>query len=668
MRTLLRSLRQAGLRPLWIGLIGVGLCLAVQAQLPSLGVPQACTPAQLAAIANGTAPPLARGQVACHRPDPREGLKAGRYDAGQASENMTLVASLHQPAGMFDPKANPRSLDYANSDLAFGKNGTLAIQGNFHGLIFYNISDPEHPKLETILSCPGGQGDISIWGNLAFMSVETDGRINCSNPPPRPPRPAFNPATMTPAQMAAMRASFRRTPPPDPDRARGVRIFDISNPLRPRSVAMVQTCRGSHTHTIVTDPNDPNNIYIYVSGTAGVRSPKEMAGCDNGGPNDPHTSNYGIDIIKVPLAHPAQARVIKHAYIFTDANTGAIDGLHGRTQGTGVREARATIGCHDITAYPWKGVAGGACAGNGLLLNITNPADPVRIDDVADPAFSFWHSATFNNAGTTVLFSDEWGGGTQPRCRPQDPPNWGGDATFTIVGRGAGRHLRFQGYYKMPAWQTSTENCVAHNGSLVPVPGRDIMSQAFYQGGATVFDFTNPAHVQEIAYFDRGPISATQLIIGGYWSIYYYKGYLYGSEIARGFDVFKLEPSKYLTQNEIDAAALAQWNDGVPGDLNVQDQPHFTWPAVYVVARAYLDQLNRDHAVPADQIAALNQAMTQVDGMSAGSERAAAVSKLDAMARQLQDDAAQAPRDQPRDASRMRSAAATILAHDRTLR
>lgn len=640
----------------------------LRAQLPSQQLPQPCTPEQLAAMANpapvnvaGRGGPGGRGAaVPCHKPDPREGLKAGRYDAGEASENMTLVASLHQPEGMFDPAGNARSLDYANSDLAFGEDGKLAIQGNFHGLIFYDISQPAQPKLETILTCPGGQGDISIWGNLAFMSVETDGRIDCSQPPPR--------AAGRGRGVAGARGGRPAPPPPDPNRARGVRIFDISNPLRPKSVAMVQTCRGSHTHTIVTDPKDKQDIYIYVAGTAGVRSPEEMNGCDNGGPDDPHTSSYGIDVIKVPLAHPEKSAVVNHAFVFADANTGAIDGLHGRQQGSGEPTARATVGCHDITTYPWLGLAGGACAGNGILLDISDPVKPVRLDDMADPAFSFWHSATFNNDGTKVLFSDEWGGGTQPRCRQQDPPNWGGDAVFAIAGRGDARHMRFQGYYKMPAWQTDQENCVAHNGSLIPVPGRDIMSQAFYQGGATVFDFTDGAHVQEIAYFDRGPIDATQLVIGGYWSVYWYKGYLYGSEIARGFDVFELKPSQYLSQNEIDAAKLATWNSGVAGDLNVQEQPHYSWPAVYVVARAYLDQLGRDQALPADQISALNDLMTQVDGMQSGATRRAATARLDTLAHGLEADAAKVVPEKSVDARRMRACASVILEHDRTLR
>ncbi len=588
-----------------------------------------------------------RGAAApVHKPDPRECLKAGLNDAGEAAENMELVTTLHQPEGMFDPNPSPtgRSLDYANSDLAFGKSGKLAIQGNFHGLIFYNLNDPAHPKLQTIVSCPGGQGDVSIWGNLAFMSVESYGRLDCAQPPPRP----------VVARAPGAARGPRVAPPPDPARMYGVRIFDISNPLKPLQVADVQTCRGSHTHTLVTSPKDKENLYIYVSGTAGVRSAQEMSGCDNGGPDDPHTSSYGIDVIKVPLSHPDKAAVVNHAYIFADANTGVIDSISGRAQGSGEPMARATVGCHDITAYPWLGLAGGACAGNGILLDISDPVHPKRLDDMADPAFSFWHSATFNNDGSKVLFSDEWGGGTQPRCRPEDPPNWGGDAIFDIVGTGAERHLKFQGYYKMPAWQTDVENCVAHNGALIPVPGRDIMSQAFYQGGATVFDFTDGKHAQEIAYFDRGPIAADHMVIGGYWSVYWYNGYLYGSEIARGFDVFQLKPSEYLSQNEIDAAKTARWEgSGMPGDMNVQDQGHYYWPSSFVVARAYIDQLVRDKSLTSDRADALNAAMKAVEDAPAGQRREAAA-KVDALASELTKQAATAP---PLDANRLKGAA-----------
>jgi len=576
-------------------------------------------------------------------PDPREGLKPGKYDAGEAAWNMKLVTAMRQPEGMFDPSStNGRSLDYANSDLAFGMNGRLALQGNFHGLIFYNIEDPTKTALQTIVSCPGGQGDTSIWGNLAFMSVESYGRLDCASPPPggrgggrgaaapaagTTPPPAGAPAPPAPA-------FGRGTAPPDPDRMYGVRIFDISDPRKPRQVAGVQTCRGSHTHSIVVDPNDKENIYIYVSGSSGIRSAEEKAGCV-ADPTAPNTSTFGIDVIKVPLAHPEQAAVVNHAYIFMDANTGELASLHGRRQGTGEPNPNPTAGCHDVTSYPFMKLLGGACSGNGLLLDTRDPVHPKRLDDVADPAFAFWHSATFNNDGTKLLFSDEWGGGTQPMCQNIHPPMWGGDAVFDIQGTGDARHMKFGGYFKMPAWQTATENCVAHNGSLVPVPGRDIMAQAFYQGGATVFDFTDSANIREIAFFDRGPIDANNLIVGGYWSVYYYNGFLYGSEIARGLDIFQLTPSEFLSQNEIDAAKLATREGcGNPNDLNVQCQPHYIWPNSFVVARAYLDQLTRSKTLAQDRADALSAAMKQVEDAS-GSARSAAKSKLETLTADL---------------------------------
>ena len=622
------------------------------------------------------------GGVPCHMPDKREGLTPGKYDAGQAVSNLKLVSSMRQPQGMFDPNATTgRSLDYANSDLAFGMNGRLALQGNFHGLIFYDIEDPARVKLQTIVSCPGGQGDVSIWGHLAFMSVEGYGRLDCAPGTPNrgggggargaapaagatPPAGGATPPAGAANQPAQGAGGGRAAAPPDPDRMYGVRIFDIADPRKPRQVAAVQTCRGSHTHSIVTDPNDKDNIYIYVSGTAGIRSADEKAGCVND-PAAPNTSSFGIDVIKVPLAHPEQAAVVNHSYIFADDNTGQIASLHGRRQGTGEPSPNPTAGCHDVTSYPFAALLGGACAGNGLLLDTHNVTHPKRLDDVADAAFAFWHSATFNNDATKLLFSDEWGGGTQPMCQSIDPTMWGGDAVFDIQGSGDGRHLHFGGYYKMPAWQTATENCVAHNGSLVPVPGRDIMSQAFYQGGATVFDFTDAAHIKEIAYFDRGPIDANQLVVGGYWSVYYYNGYLYGSEIARGLDIFQLMPSEYLSQNEIDAAKLATREGcGAPDDFNVQCQPHYKWPSSFVVARAYLDQLTRDKALTQERAGALSAAMKQVED-STGAARIAAKTRLESLAAELAKDAAAAP---ARAAARMRACVSVIQKRDAELR
>ena len=654
---------------------GAAVCMAVstvfaQTSPGQIPIPQPCTPEQIAA-AQAPADPAAgrgrggRGGTPCHMPDPREGLKPGKYDAGEAAFNMKLVTTMRQPEGMFDPNSTGRSLDYANSDLAFGMNGRLALQGNFHGLIFYNIEDPAKTTLQTIVACPGGQGDTSIYGNLAFMSVEGYGRIDCgAEPSPaaaaaaaaRGRGAATPPAAGAPAPAAPAPAGGRGAAPPDPMRMYGVRIFDISDPRKPKQVAAVQTCRGSHTHSIVTDPNDKLNIYIYVSGSSGIRSADEKAGCV-ADPNAPNTSTYGIDVIKVPLAHPEQAAVVSHAYIFSDANTGQLASIRGRRQGSGEPSPNPTSGCHDVTSFPFHQLLGGACSGNGLLLDTKNVTQPKRLDDVADPAFAFWHSATFNNDGTKLLFSDEWGGGTSPMCQSIHPPMWGGNAVFDIQGTGDNRHLKFGGYFKLPAWQTATENCVAHNGSLVPVPGRDIMVQAFYQGGATVFDFTNSSSIKEIAYFDRGPVDAANLVIAGYWSVYYYNGYLYGSEIARGLDIFELTPSEFLSQNEIDAAKLATREGcGASNDLNVQCQPHYVWPASYVVARAYLDQLARDKALPQERIDALNAAMKAVESASPAN-RAGAVTNLNGLAAALAKDATAAV---GLNASRMRAAAATI--------
>jgi hypothetical protein len=599
-------------------------------------------------------------------PDPRVGLSAGLTDAGQAARGIELVSSMPKPPSFGDPQQGGGGLAFANTDLAF--RGTLAILGNFNGVNFYEIEDPRRPQLRGSLVCPGGQGDVSVYGNLLFMSVEEiRGRIDCGVPPPPPPPPP--PAAAAPAPPAAPtappaageappagRGRGRGGPPPDPGRFRGVRIFDISTPSAPKQVAAVQTCRGSHTHTLVTNPRDKSKVYIYGQGTSGVRSAEELDGCSTAA-DDPNTALFSIDIIEVPVAAPARARIVNRPRIFSDPATGAVAGLwQGGNHGAGTQSTSTTTACHDITAYPALGLAAGACGGNGIILDISDPAHPVRIEEMTDPNFAYWHSASFNNDGTKVIFTDEWGGGTNPRCRATDPLTWGANAIFTY----ANKRLRFGSYYKLPAPQTEQENCVAHNGSLVPVPGRDIKVQAWYQGGVSVFDFTDPVRPVEIAFFDRGPVDATRLILGGYWSTYWYNGYIYGSEIARGLDVLKLLPTEHLTQNEIDAASLVRFDE-----LNVQSQPKLTWPAQFVVARAYLDQLRRTNGVTQERADALNAAMTALDAMPSGSPRRTAADQLIAMATQLDRDAAAA---RPLDARRMRDAAATIKAKAATLR
>jgi hypothetical protein len=601
------------------------------------------------------------------KPDPRVGLKPGLHDAGEAAWNMERLAGMSKPEGFFDPKApagNPapperdpnappdpnsppsdpdapppfdpvaaNKLSFTNSDLAF--QGTHAFVGNYHGFNTYDVERPGRPKLLASIVCPGGQGDISVHGNLLFMSVEqTRGRLDCGT-------------QGVPTPVSA-------------ERFRGIRIFDITDLNRPRQVAAIQTCRGSHTHTLVPDPNDRNTLYVYGSGTSSVRSAEELAGCSGLKPeDDPNTALFSIDVIKVPLAHPEQAAIVNRPRVFADPKSGNIASLwNGGDHGPGTQKTSVTNQCHDITVFPEIGLAAGACSGNGLLLDIHDPVHPVRLDDVSDKNFAYWHSATFNNDGTKVIFTDEWGGGGRPRCRAIDPPNWGADAIFDIVDR----KLVFRGYFKMPAPQTEQENCVAHNGSLVPVPGRDIMVQAWYQGGVSVFDFTDAAKPVEIAFFDRGPIDGTQLVTGGYWSAYWYNGQIYGSEIARGLDVFKLKASEYLSQSEIDAAMLVRSDE-----TNTQLQTKIVWPASSPVALSYVDQLTRSGGIQPARARAVKSALDRADGVRSGDQKssAAAVEQLDALARQLEGDAGAAS---GRDAARLRALAATVKGRAAKLR
>jgi hypothetical protein len=594
--------------------------------------------------------------------DPRIGLKPGLYDAGEAIFGMERLASLPKPAGFApgtggateafpppqDPNApqsnQPRTIQYgsANSDLAFS--GNHLFVGNYNGINFYDIDNPAKTVLKTSLVCPGGQGDVSIYGHLLFMSAEAmNGRLDCGiqgiplpegYKPPPPPAPDKDGNPRPP----------RVPPPPSPDRFRGVRIFDITDFANPKQVAAVQSCRGSHTHTLVIDPKDKENVYIYISGTSMVRQGEELSGCSGGKPEEnPDTALFRIDIIKVPLAHPDQAKIVASPRIFSDAQTGAMNGLwKGGKHGEGTQSTSETDKCHDITVYSSIGLAAGACSGNGILLDIKDPVHPVRIDAVSDPNYAFWHSATFNNAGTKVLFTDEWGGGTQPRCRATDPMNWGADAIFTLKNG----KMTLASYYKMPASQTETENCVAHNGGLIPVPGRDIMVQGWYQGGVSMVDFTDASHPVEIAYFDRGPLDQEKRVLGGFWSVYWYNGYIYGSEIARGVDVFKLVPSKYLTQNEIDAANQVHYDE-----LNVQNQPKITWPSNFVVARAYIDQLSRSGALQPQRISAITAGIEKLEASHSSKDAA----PLKTMASSLEKDAGSAKG--PGDADRLRALA-----------
>ncbi|MDQ1390497.1 MAG: hypothetical protein QOF56_3951 [Acidobacteriaceae bacterium] len=641
------------------------------------------------------APTLPPGMTGSDPNDPRAKLAPGLYDAGEAAMGIEHILLLKKPdafqlgtadpddpkvetmvgrLGMGNNKKLPKlahlliaQLAFANSDLAF--QGNHLFQGNFYGVSIYDISHPAKTQLLTSMVCPGGQGDVSVYKNLMFMSVEMpNGRLDCGVEgfPPEPPPPADEDKDRakdksdgtdkdkdkdTDKDKEKEKEKKRRIPVAQKERFRGVRIFDISDIKNPKQVAAVQTCRGSHTHTLVTDPNDKDNVYIYVSGTSFVRQPEELAGCSGEKPDkDPNTALFRIDVIKVPVAAPQDAKVVSSPRVFIDPRTGAINGLNnGGTHGKkGAEKPADTDQCHDITVYSAIGLAAGACSGNGIVLDIKDPVHPKRVDAVNDPNYSYWHSASFSNDGSKVVFTDEWGGGLGARCRPNDPNKWGADAIFRLKDD----KLSFANYYKLPSAQGDTENCVAHNGSLIPVPGRDVQVQAWYQGGVSVMDFTDPANPFEIAYFDRGPIDPKTLILGGDWSAYWYNGYIYSSEIARGLDVFQLTPTKFLTQNEIDAAKTV-----LVADLNVQNQQKIEWPAKLVVAKAYMDQLSRSQALPSSRIAELQKAITNAEKSHMNKSNLA---KLKNMVPSLEKDAASAKT--PADSMRMH-ALADVLKH-----
>jgi hypothetical protein len=504
--------------------------------------------------------------------DPRVGLEAGWLDAEEAISNMELLASLARPEGFFNPET-PGDGRFSNTDLAF--QGDYLFQGNYNGFQVYEISDPASPELTVSVVCPGGQGDVSVWGDLLVMSAqETRGRLDCG--------------------IGGVQDSVST------ERLRGIRIFDISDLEQPRQVAAIQSCRGSHTHTLVPDPAHPDTLYVYIQGTSSVRPEAELPGCSGAEPEeDPNTALFRIEVVRVPLDAPEEAEIVSMPRIFADAETGEIAGLwEGGDHGPGTQQTRRTHQCHDITVYPEMGLAAGACSGNGILLDITDPANPVRVHEVLDPNFAYWHSATFSNDADKIVFTDEWGGGSNPRCRATDPPTWGANAIFTLEDG----EMELAGYYKLPVPQTVTENCVAHNGSIIPVPGRDIKVQAWYQGGISIMDFTDPADPYEIAYFDRGPISDTELHTGGYWSVYWHNGRMYGAEIARGVDVFRLTPSEHLSEAELAAAEMVSIDR-----FNAQTQPRLEWPAAVPVARSYLDQMVRNHRILNERAEELTQ-------------------------------------------------------------
>lgn len=546
--------------------------------------------------------------------DPRAGLAPGLFNAEEAILNLELVVSQRKPPGFYDPN-NPAArgaaalknevdeedkpkttqksanalrypmLSFSNTDMAFSDD--LLVTGSYHGFNMYQLQDSGIPNLVSSVVCPGGQGDVSIVGDLLIMSVEqTRGRLDCG------------------LQGVSEDISD--------ERFRGIRIFDISDITSPVQVGAVQTCRGSHTHSVVSGPDADGKILVYNSGTSSVRKEEELENCIDGTPGDDRTALFRIDVIEIPVDDPSKSRIIDSPTVFADPETGALAGLwRGGDHGDDTQETYRTDQCHDITVFPSANLAAGACSGNGILFDITDPRKPTRIDAVTDTGFAYWHSATFNNDGTKILFTDEWGGGGRARCRAWDPITWGADAIYDIIDQ----KLEFKGNYKIPAPQLETENCVAHNGSIIPVPGRDIFIQAWYQGGISVIDFTDSTNPIEIAYFDRGPIHEKELLTGGFWSVYYYQGAIYGTEIARGLDVLQLLPSEFLSANEIAAAALAYPAMGPSKLFNPQQQIPMAWPDMPIVASAYVDQFERAKAMSSVTADNVRQLLSQLAGL-----------------------------------------------------
>ncbi|MEV6109190.1 hypothetical protein AB0M28_31460 [Streptomyces sp. NPDC051940] len=456
-----------------------------------------------AAVPDPGVPKPADALSATEKAEAKAAIEAGEFpgvDEVVHSANMRHVANVPQHA-----------LTSLNSDIAF--QGDYAFGGNFNGFTVYDVSDPAAPKIVSEVLCPGSQNDISVSGNLLFLSTDSSRSDNsCSS-------------TSLPATEKAA--------------WEGVKVFDITDKAEPKYVAAVETACGSHTHTLVPDGK---NVYVYVSSY----SPnKKYPDCQ-----PPHD---GISVIKVPRGAPAQAAVVDFPVLFPDGGNKG-----GPTIST-------TTGCHDITAFPKLKLAAGACMGDGILMDISDPAKPRVIDQVQDDKnFAFWHSATFSENGRKVVFTDELGGGVGATCNEKTGPTQGADGIYDITGTGDARKLVFRSYFKIDRHQAANENCVAHNGSLIPADGRDIMVQAWYQGGVSVWDFTDSAHPKEIGYFERGPISATEEVVAGSWSAYYYNGYIYSNDIRKGLDVLKV--SDALT----DSAESVHL-----GELNAQTQPDY---------------------------------------------------------------------------------------------
>ncbi|MBL0940374.1 MAG: hypothetical protein IBJ03_15875 [Gemmatimonadaceae bacterium] len=585
------------------------------------------------------APALMSAQTFPSSKDPRSTLKPGRFDAEIAISNMRHVSFSPKPAA-FD---TARGLTFINSDLAFGTH--YVYQANFAGFTIWDIKDPAKPVVMAAVRCTTSQGDPTIYGHLLFLSAEGAGnRKDCGDGGVKDPK----------------------------DHMAGIRIFDVSNPREPKLVKNVETCKGSHTHTLVPSPTDKNIIYLYVSGQQGARSEASMPGCKNGNdPKDPTNSLYQLDIVKVYLNAPEKSVVIPGARIFNDLGGAGECARYclppNPNRGTRPQPAEnmpeGPRNCHDVTAYPEMNMLLASCSTHSILVDIKNPEKPFRINAMMDTNnFQGRHTAAFSNDAKKLIQTEEWGGGTGPMCQASSMQQLGGN---TIISLDAQKRQTQRAYFKLPSAQAAEENCVAHNGGIIPVPGRDLYVQGWYQGGVNIMDFTDADNAFEIGYFDRGSINPPRPVdvpaaaaaaaagvrgggntIGGSWGAYYWNGLIFSSELDRGMDILELTPSPQLSANEIAAAKLVRYEQ-----FNPQSQPKYVWPAAFVVVRSYLDQLVRNQGLAADRTTAIDQAL-DVAEMKTGLARGQA---LTALALQVDKDAVGA-----KDSARVKTMAAEI--------
>ncbi len=395
------------------------------------------------------------------------------------SDQLELVGSL--------PKEE-HSFDFFNSDMAFW--GDTLVQGSYDGFRLIDISQPTAPRLIADVECRGPQGDVSIWENLVFVSVDR---------PQTTPRCNSEDAEKVDPLFVPPQGGWE-----------GIRVFDISQPRQPRLVTSVATDCGSHTNTLVPDL-EHHRLLLYVSSYALAVQPDLAPGCTN-----PHGH---ISVVEVPLDDPATASVIAEPHLF---DTPVWKVWPGAPEGY-----EDTAGCHDITIYEPKHLAAAACMSEGQIWDISDPVHPVTLAHVDLGDVSFWHSAAWSSDGSVVAFGDE----NLAPAGCTDAPL--GAIWFYNVDDPAAPQL--EGRFSLDRYQGS-EICSAHMFNVIPGIDRDLLVSAFYAGGTSVIDFTDPTQPEEIAYFDVGGRTP-----GDEWASYWYNGYIWASDHLRGLDVFQLD-------------------------------------------------------------------------------------------------------------------------------